>query len=364
MAKKTIGYVELEWTCPNCGGINPGTEQSCASCGAPQPEDVEFEQARRQELIEEEGIKAKVAAGADIHCPYCGTRNPANAEVCAKCGGDISEGLQRKSGRVVGAYKTGPVTQVNCPHCGAENPDTAKSCTQCGGSMRVDEGEKAPSAVPTRQDKPSKKSNPLVMVVIIGMLVIVCGIAALLIILSMRTEAVTGTVQKVQWERSVVIEALVPVEYQDWLDEIPAEAEIEYCEEELHHIQNEPTGNSVEVCGTPYTVDTGSGIGEVVQDCEYQVYADYCTYSLIEWSQVDEVILTGSDHSPIWPDPNLSENQRLGSDRSETYTIIFDTGEGIYTFKTGDLDLFQSGQIGSEWNLNINTFGSVVSIEP
>ena len=363
MAKKTIGYVELEWTCPNCGTINPGPEQSCTSCGAPQPEDVEFEQAKRQELIIDEDIAAKAAAGADIHCPYCGTRNPANAEVCSKCGGDIAEGLRRKSGRVVGAYKSGPVTQVPCPRCGAENPDTAKVCAQCGSSMKVDEGEMTPTAKSKSLDKPDKKRSPLITVAIIGVAVIICGMIGLLVILSMRTEAVTGTVQNVQWQRSVVIEALVPVEYSDWLDEIPSEAEIEYCEEELHHTQSDPTADSVEVCGTPYTVDTGSGVGEVVQDCEYQVYADYCTYSVIEWRGVDEVALTGSDYVPVLPEPALSEDQRMGTERSETYTIVFDTGDGIYTYKTGDFDLYQAAQVGSEWNLNINTFGGVVSIE-
>jgi len=363
MAKKTIGYVELEWTCPNCETINPGTEQSCTNCGAPQPVDVEFEQAKRQELLTDKDISEKVAAGADIHCPYCGTRTPANAQVCAKCGGDIAEGLRRKSGRVVGAFKTGPLTQVPCPSCGAENPDTAKHCAQCGSSMRVEDLEELPSAEPESVKKPEKKSNPLLTAAIIGGLVIVCGVVALLIILSMRTEAVTGTVQDAGWQRSVAIEALVPVEYSDWLDEIPAEAEIEQCEEQIHHIDDEPAANSVEVCGTPYTVDTGSGIGEVVQDCEYQVYADYCTYSIIEWREVDEVVLSGNDYMPIWPDPILSEDQRLGTERSETYTIVFRTGDGIYSFKTDDIDLFQATQIGTEWNLNINTFGSVVSIE-
>ena len=50
MAKKKLGYVELEWTCPNCGTRNPGPEQSCVNCGSPQPDDVHFEQARSAAL--------------------------------------------------------------------------------------------------------------------------------------------------------------------------------------------------------------------------------------------------------------------------------------------------------------------------
>ena len=49
MARKELGHIELQWTCPNCNGINPGPEKHCLNCGAPQPEDVEFEQADHQE---------------------------------------------------------------------------------------------------------------------------------------------------------------------------------------------------------------------------------------------------------------------------------------------------------------------------
>ena len=135
MARKKIGHIELQWTCPNCDGLNPGSEKHCGNCGAPQPDDVKFEQAERQELVTDEKKIAQAEAGADIHCPYCGSRHPAGADVCHKCGGDLVGGVRRESGRIIGAYKTGPVTQISCPHCGAENPDTAKTCAQCGGSL-------------------------------------------------------------------------------------------------------------------------------------------------------------------------------------------------------------------------------------
>ena len=138
MARKKLGHVELQWTCPNCGGINPGLEKTCQACGAPQPDDVEFEQASGQELITDEEKVAKAEAGADIHCPYCGTRNPAGVATCSQCGGDLSEGALRKAGRVVGAYKTGPIEMVPCPHCGAENPDTIVNCQQCGGGIHLE----------------------------------------------------------------------------------------------------------------------------------------------------------------------------------------------------------------------------------
>jgi DNA-directed RNA polymerase subunit RPC12/RpoP len=57
-----------------------------------------FELPNHQVLITDEAAKAKAAAGADIHCPYCGTRNPAGTKTCSHCGGDLTEG-KRESAR-------------------------------------------------------------------------------------------------------------------------------------------------------------------------------------------------------------------------------------------------------------------------
>jgi ribosomal protein L40E len=356
MARKKIGHVELQWTCPNCAGLNPGPEKLCGNCGGPQPKDVEFFQAERQELISDEGKIEQAELGANIHCPYCGSRNPADAEVCHQCGGDLIEGVKRESGRVVGAFKTGPVSYVSCPHCGAENTDTAKTCVQCGGTLTaesIEPGTTAPIKKPAR-------NRIWIIAGIAAVLIVVCGVFFLL---ANRTSESTGMVQEVEWQRSVPVEALMPVEYKDWQDSIPAEGAILACTEEVRNVQNEPAPNSVEICGTPYTVDTGSGFGDVVQDCQYEVYATFCTYTLQEWSVVEAVVLTGDDYSPVWPEPTIEAEQRVGEDWEETYSIIFESGNEMYLYSTNDISLYQAAQIDSEWTLNINTFGTLVSIE-
>ena len=361
MARKELGHIELQWTCPNCRGINPGPDKNCNSCGRPQPEDVEFEQADRQVLITDEEKKKKAAAAPDIHCPYCGTRNPAGTKICLQCGGDLVEGQKRESGRVIGAFQTGPVTQVNCPHCGAKNPDTAMECAQCGGSMHV---EKEPLHQPAAAaDSKKQRSSPWVLILGILALVILCGAIGWFALLSARTETVTGQVQRVVWERTIPIEAIVPVSYSDWIDQVPSEAQLGACRQDVRYVQDEPAPNSEEVCGTPYTVDEGSGYAEVVQDCQYYVYEDYCDYSVQEWRQVDLASASGSGTLPEWPDPILEAGQRLGSTQNETYVIYFSTGEGNYSYTTSDFSLYQSAQPGTEWDLNINSFGSLVSIE-
>jgi len=332
MARKELGHIELQWTCPNCEGINPGPDKVCNTCGAPQPEDVQFEQPERQELITDKEVETKAEAGADIHCPFCGTRNPAGAKICSQCGGDLVEGRKRETGHVVGAYQTGPAAMVHCPHCNAENPDTAKVCSQCGGSMRREEDiETAEPAVEPARSK-TRAGLPMVLTLV---LVLLCGALVVFAFFAMRTEEVTGPVEGVSWKRAIPVEAIVPVSYSDWQDQIPMDAEIESCREDIRYVQDEPEPNSVEVCGTPYNVDTGSGYAQVVQDCEYHVYDDYCTFSVEEWR----------------------------ASRDETYVIFFDAGSEDYSYTTSDYNLFQSAQPGTRWGLNVNSFGSVVSIE-
>ena len=98
MARKPIGYTKLIWICPNCQTRNPGTEKTCVTCGSPQPIDVSFIQADREDLINKEEDILRAKRGADIHCPYCGTRNAADAKICSQCGGDLTGG---KSGQRV-----------------------------------------------------------------------------------------------------------------------------------------------------------------------------------------------------------------------------------------------------------------------
>jgi len=362
MAKKKLGFVELQWTCPNCGGVNPGPEKVCLQCGAPQPEDVEFRQVKGAELVDDEEVKERVEAGPDIHCPYCEARNPGDAEVCSQCGGDISEGQRRKSGEVLGAYKKEAVAGVPCPHCGAENPETARMCAECGGSMHQEAEEPAPAEQPRSAKKPAPKKKGVPVGLII-FLVVACIGAIALIILFTRTEVVNGSVERVGWERSIAVEGLVDVEYRDWRDQVPSDGEIQSCGQEVRSIESEPRPNSDEVCGTPYSVDTGSGFAEVVQDCEYHVYDEFCTYSVLEWDVVDNVSLSGNDFTPEWPVLSLGVDQRQGEE-TESYTVYFETSDGDYTYSISDYDDFQDFKVGTEWELEVNTFGGVVSVSP
>ena len=209
----------------------------------------------------------------------------------------------------------------------------------------------------------AKKISPMIIAALVIGALVLGGICIAIIAALTKTETVSATVQNVQWERSIPIEVFGPVQYSNWQDQIPQGAAMGSCQEKMRSVQSQPVPNSIEVCGTPYTVDTGTGYGEVMQDCEYQVYDQYCSYSVDEWRQVDSVVSSGDGFNAVWPEPALSSDQRLGQQGNENYTVLFATGGETYSFQTNDYNEYQQFQLGSEWQLKVNSFGNVVSIE-
>jgi DNA-directed RNA polymerase subunit RPC12/RpoP len=367
MVKKSLGYVELEWVCPQCDSRNKGTSKKCTNCGAPQPEDVQFHQAPDEPFITDKAKIARAKAGPDIHCPYCGTRNLATAEKCVQCGGDLTGGTVRESGRVLGAHRTEPAEEVACPHCGASNPATAQECSQCGGAMKP-VATPRPARQPAERTRraaarPKRKINPMAIVGIAVAALILIAFCVVIVLSMLPSDEITGTVQSKSWERSIAVEALQDVTHEAWQDEIPVGAPVGDCTEKVHHTQPNPAPGSVEVCGTPYTVDTGTGMGEVMQDCEYQVYEDWCEYTEKEWMVVDTVVLSGSDMNPVWPDIGAGTNRREG-ERDETYRVVFATEDKTYTRAFTDMNRWREFTIGSRWLLTTNKLGGIKSIEP
>lgn len=365
MPQETLGYVEMEWTCQRCGTKNPGLQKTCQNCGAAMDANQKFEQAAEQKLITDEDKVAQAKKGADIHCPYCGTRNAADAKVCSQCGGDLTKAEKRAAGQVVGAFSDRPAAKVACPACGTENLATAANCVNCGHPLGATQPVAAPAATPSVPAAAPKKT-PVWIAVAGGLIGLLClGAVALFAFQLFNTTDVVATVQAVHWERSIGIEARVPVERKDWRDEIPTGAEIGVCElkEREKSEAPDPSRRSDKICGTPYTVDLGNGVSEVRQDCEYQIFDDYCPYTVLEWKEVDRAVARGDDLAPQWPQLSLRPEQREG-ERRETYTVAFDSGGETYDYSVADEAEFAQFAPGSRWTLQVNGLGGVNSAEP
>lgn len=357
MTKKSLGYVELQWTCPNCSTRNPGQRKFCNGCGAPQPDDIEFEQAADEKIISDTDQIARAKAGPDVHCPYCNARNPGDAKFCGACGGDLSDAVARDSGRVVGAHSDKPAEEIVCPACGTLNPGGSLTCSNCGSSLSQEQEQPA-----AQKAKPSKNVRKLPLAALAGGALLFVLAACAIFFLFIRTEERTGEVMGLRWERNLPIEALALVQREGWHDEIPADAEVNSCQLEYRYTSDEQVSNSTEVCGTPYTVDTGSGFGEVLQDCVYEVEEDMCTYSVMDWQAFEVLTLTGTDLHPEWPVANLQEDQRQG-EREESYEVTFNSDGSSLTYTASDASEYSQFEFGSTWILNVNTLGGVVSVE-
>jgi DNA-directed RNA polymerase subunit RPC12/RpoP len=360
MTQETLGFVKLEWTCPKCGSRNPGPEKTCLSCGAPQPENVQFEQASGQQISQDESLRQVAETGPDIHCPYCGTRNPATAAICSQCGGDLKGAASREVGRVMGAYQAKAPAQVACPRCGAQNPETNLKCANCGAPLTLP----AASPAAARPAIPAKLGWPVIAAMVV-LLVCLCGGGIWIFGKAFTSKDVTGVVEAVQWQTRVEVQALGPVQHTGWRDEIPSGVQIGDCQNQVRRsVDSQPSsGDYNKVCGTPYTKDTGTGIGKVVQDCRFEVLEPYCEYTVDEWKTLHNVENQGNDFAPIFASPRLENNQRLGGKQS-SLVVVFDTNQGQYEYSVNNLQEFQRFLVGSQWILNINGFGQVVGVEP
>jgi hypothetical protein len=349
-SRRTLGYIQNEWTCPNCNTRNKGGSKFCDNCGAPQPENVQFELPAEQKLVTEEDQVKAAQAGADIHCPFCGTRNPATASTCSQCGGDLTGGKAREAGRVMQAPPPQPKV-VKCPHCGNENAGTNTVCSNCGSPLPGAAAAQAASSAGSQAVRPkTKKPNWLLIGGIAGLLIVCCiAIAAIFGLLVIPTKSVQATVTDVHWQTSVPLQEIHAVDYNNEPGSPPSDAYDVSCH-----------NDSKDVCEQK-TIDKGNGYSEVVEDCHTETQK-YCSYSVDEWTTIQTYTLDGNDLQPVYDTPSIASNQRLG-DANEDLTVTFSTKDGEQkNYSPDTVSEFQKFIIGSSWTLKMNALGGVTGV--
>lgn len=348
-SRRSKGFVENAWTCPNCEGENKGSVKTCENCGAPQPDDVQFHLPSEQKIVKDEAKIKAASAGADIHCGFCGTRNPGNAETCSQCGGDLSEGEARKSGRIMQAPPPPPKV-IKCENCETENPGTNSVCSNCGAALPKPEAARAVAAKSSGKVGAAGKKKPTNWKLIGGIaavLALCCIVGGFLFLFP--TSSVEATVSSVYWETSVPVQEIQAVRYTNERGNPPSDAYNESCRTE-----------SEDVCEQK-TIDQGNGYSEIVEECHTES-TQYCSYTVDEWTTIQTYTLEGNDLNPIYDSPKLASDQRLG-DEGEEFTVTFSTDDGTETYSPGTVSEFQQFTIGSTWQLKLNALGGVVNVE-
>jgi len=339
-------FVELEWVCPNCDSRNKGSIKTCGNCGAPQPENVKFQRAAGEKLVSDEKALAAAKAGADIHCGFCGTRNPATAVTCSQCGGDLKEGKARQAGQLLQAAPPPPKV-ISCGSCGTENPGTAQTCTQCGAALKKEVPAPAPAQPAAKAaTAPAKKVNWWVLGGI-GALFMLCCIAAIMLF-AIPSKSVEATVTDLQWETSTAVQEIRPVNYSNERGGAPSGAYNVSCHTESEEICEEKT------------VDQGNGFAEIVQECHTES-EQYCDYTLDEWTTIQTYDLSGNDNFPVYEEPNLASDQRTEK-TIKTMIVTFRTSDGEKNYTPDSVDEFQRYEMGSDWTLTMNAIGGIISV--
>jgi len=347
--RRSLGFVENEWTCPNCNSRNKGSAKTCENCGAPQPETVKFELPSERKMVrDEEKVKA-AQAGADIHCGFCGTRNPATAKTCSQCGADLKEGKAREAGKVMQTPPPQPKA-VKCANCGTENPGSNTTCSNCGAALPKTQAAQtvAPqSAAPTVKPATKKKISPVLIGGILGFLALCC--IGIYFIFGRTASTVDGTVTSVHWQTNVPVEEVQAVDYSNEKGGPPSDAYNVSCHDE-----------SRDVCEQK-TIDKGNGFSEVVEECHTET-DEYCSYTVDEWKTIQTFTLDGDDLKPIYESPNISSDQRIGA-QTEEFTVNFSTDKGNKVYSPDTLSTFQQFDVGSTWTLELNLVGGVVGVK-
>jgi len=354
--RRTLGYVQNEWTCPNCSTRNKGGVKTCENCGAPQPENVQFELPSEQKFVTDENAVKAAQAGADIHCGFCGTRNPATAQTCSQCGADLKEGKAREAGRVMQAPPAGPKA-VKCDNCGTENPGSNSVCSNCGSPLpRVAQAALTPAAgsgispAAPLTVKTNNKRNLFVLGGVVACLALICvGVVTMFLL---PTASVQATVVDVHWQTDVPVQEVQAVRYTDQKGSPPSDAYDKSCRTE-----------SQDVCEQK-TIDKGNGYSEVVEECHTET-DQYCSYTVDEWKTIQTYTLEGNDLQPVYDDPSVSSSDQRIGEKTEELTVTFSTEEGEQkTYSPRTISEFQQYAIGSTWTLKTNALGGIVSVEP
>lgn len=341
MERKTIGYVELIWSCPGCSTRNTGSDKTCAGCGAAQPAGVKFERSADEQLVRDPTKLQQATAGADLLCPYCTTRNSATAKVCSQCGGDLTAAKRRASGAELEA-SSGPAV-VPCPSCGATNRASASRCDKCGSPL----GSQPRGRQGAKPDAGRRRRGWVLPTVVATALVFFVGASYLFLF---PRGSVRAIVVQSSWHTTVPVEKLTPVQHRDEAGPPPSGAYDVACRTETR-----------QVC-TEKVIDTGTGFGQKVQDCKDESQ-QYCSYATDEWQVVQTVVLDGTDALPLYAQPTLTSGQRLGA-TSVNLKVVFDAAGEEKAYSPSGQEEFARLRPGTEWTLLLNTLGGILSVAP
>ena len=393
MGKIFVGY----WDCPYCGTNDiAGDVYDCPNCGKARDDDIVFHpnphsgnhQPRRYVSPNSDAYR-RATAGPDWTCSYCDSNNPANIQVCRKCGHSKDESdknyfehhPERHNVIIPVSHEAGD-DQIRKNDDDDDDDDSYPLSISPPTSIkpynRHQQSRRRRIDFPLRDIDTPRISPPRKEVSIFAIIAIIfIGIIFLLV-----PKERTITVTDIDWERSIAVEEYRTVRESDWY--VPSGGRVVYTQSEIHHYDHVLdhyesvtktrqviTGSHEEVVGYR---DLGNGHFEEITRTVYDygtetytemepryvdvpVYQTKYYYDIERWVYDHTVTAKAHDKEPYWPEVTLAQNQREGGQR-ETYGLsaIYKDKESHYVL---DYDPWRYVSIGDELHVKVHVTGYI-----
>lgn len=129
--------------CKKCGGVNPASASLCRKCGsklAVVPVPTVAPKQSEAPVAVHPGEAVTPARSGNIICKKCGGVNPADANICRKCGSRLavapsSAAMPRQTEPPVTVPHSSVVSR--CSKCGHQNQAGANFCARCGAKIET-----------------------------------------------------------------------------------------------------------------------------------------------------------------------------------------------------------------------------------
>lgn len=323
-----MGY----WDCQHCKHSRiEGPQRQCPQCGRPRDDGVQFYTTDDAPEIDDPSLLQHARAGADWHCPFCDTDNPAGQLSCLSCGGSDPSAKKREQRIILDE----PASPVSSP-----SPQRA--------------------AVPGAAN--SKKSGKGGLFIILAVLALV-GLGIWFLFL--RTKPLTVTVEKATWIKTLVVERQETRTESKWADELPSGA---------REVRREMRGRDRKVQDGTERVkvgkkDLGNGLFEDVYEdrpktVTRKVDEPWVTFEIERWVQ-DQTLKEQREDGSEPPAPSFTAAPRRRAGARESYVSLELAGDKKhYTYRVDVKDAASQQRalgykVGHKVTAMINAVGGV-----
>ena len=330
------------WKCPYCGNVIRADNRTCPSCGTPVQSDTKFF-INKNEAIEYVPPE-KESRKPNWICEYCNSQNPDELGECKYCGSLRHEAKRNYFGKIKRPeYESDALFEPDTDDDSEDETDFSENIMQNQYDFAASVRTNVFKSFFSKYGKLTAVSIAIFLAVI-----------SLIWLFTPITR--TSEIQSFIWHRSIAIEQYQKCRESDWT--LPAEAELAYTRNEIHHYDSVFDHYETKYRDVPHQVpdgydidykDLGNGQFDEVKTPRYKtvyerepyteaVYRDEPVYRLKyyydigRWKKISSVNTSGVTQEPYWGSceypSNINSPQygdyRQGSRKEEYYAVIYD----------------------------------------